>query len=92
MYQCLIKRSEGHPSRAGFITRMGETGVEGPLSFASAEERELFVTGPSVYWYHLVEDDDWHSWKRGGAWEATAVPGPADRINEPPEITEDDRW
>jgi hypothetical protein len=64
----------------------------GPLSFPTAEEREDFCNGRNVFWWHLVEDDDWHSWKRGGAWKATQEPGPADTVPEPPEITEADRW
>jgi hypothetical protein len=68
------------------------TPMQGPYAFASAEDRDEFVRGRTVYWYHLAEDDDWFSWKRGGAWAATATPGPADRVPEKPEITEEDRW
>ena len=68
------------------------TAMAGPFSFASAADRAEYVKGPDVYWYHFAEEDDWHYWGRGGAWAATREPGPADRINEPPEITEDDRW
>jgi hypothetical protein len=81
-YQAFVKRAEPR-----------STPMEGPFGFASAEERIAFLkTSPEVYWYHLVEDDDWMSWTRGGAWAATARPGPADRENAPPEITDDDRW
>lgn len=66
--------------------------VIGPLDFATAEERLAVVQGPQVYWYHFAEEDDWHLWKRGGAWSATAIPGKADVVPDPPEITEDDRW
>ena len=81
MYQVYFKAAE---SRG--------TPMSGPLGFPTAEEREAFVKGPRVYWYHLVEEDDWNAWHRGGAWAATAAPGPADRENEPPEITQEDRW
>jgi hypothetical protein len=81
MYQCLVKLQESRSA-----------GVLGPLSFATREEREEYVRGPKVFWYHLVEIDDWHVWHRGGAWKATAVSGPEDRVPEPPEITEEDRW
>ena len=66
--------------------------MAGPLTFASAEEREAYVKGPAVYWYHYVEEDDWFLWQRGGAWNATQEPSRADVVPEPPEITEDDRW
>ena len=82
MYQCLVLLSE---SRA-------TTPMTGPLAFGTKEAREAYVNGPAVYWYHMVEDDDWFSWKRGGAWKATEQPGPADTVPEPPEITEEDRW
>lgn len=82
MYQVFIKRAEPRG-----------TAMEGPFSFGTAEERRAFVTHSSeVYWYHFAEEDDWNLWKRGGAWAATARPGPADRENIPPEITEGDRW
>lgn len=81
MYQILVKFGESRNSP-----------VVGPLSYPSAEARLDAAMGPKVYWYHFVEDDDWFSWRRGGAWEATAPEVPADRINVPPEITEDDRW
>jgi hypothetical protein len=81
-YQAFIKRREPR-----------STPMEGPYGFASAEERAAFLrTSAEVYWYHLAEDDDWHAWSKGGAWAATAQPGPADRENTPPEITDDDRW
>lgn len=68
--------------------------MEGPFGFITAEARREFVMDGDnrVYWYHYAEEDDWMSWKRGGAWAATAVPGPADRENVPPEITDEDRW
>lgn len=66
--------------------------MAGPYSFPGKEARQEFVKGPAVYWYHFAEEEDWHLWRRGGAWEATQEAGPADRVNEPPEITEDDRW
>lgn len=81
MYQVVVLLTE---SRNGART--------GPYSFATPQEREDFVRGPQVYWYHFAEEDDWHSWRRGGAWNATAVPGPAERVNIPPEVTEEDRW
>lgn len=80
-YQVFVKLTEPRSSEA-----------RGPISFASAEERLAFVQGPAVYWYHIVEDDDWHLWLRGGAWAATREQGNADVVPEPPEITEDDRW
>lgn len=81
-YQAMVKWREARDAPAS-----------GPYDFPSAEARKAFVTGDNgVYWYHLAEDDDWHSWKRGGAWAATAQPGPADREHTPPEITEGDRW
>lgn len=64
----------------------------GPLSFPTAEARQAYVSGPGIYWYHFAEEDDWHLWRRGGAWRATAEAGPADHVPEPPEITEEDRW
>jgi hypothetical protein len=79
----------------GVLYKLGESrnsAAHGPLSFPSTEERKAFVKGPTVYWYHLVEEEDWHLWLRGGAWAATAVPGPADAVPDLPEITEDDRW
>lgn len=81
MWQVFVKLGQGRSSA-----------MTGPYSFASKELREEFVKGPTIYWYHFAEEDDWHSWRRGGAWSATQEPGPADRINQPPEITEDDRW
>ncbi len=81
MYQCFVRLSEARSSA-----------MAGPLSFPTAEERAAYVKGPRVYWYHYSEDDDWHTWRRGGAWAATAQPGPADIIPDPPEITEEDRW
>lgn len=81
MYQVFVKLAEPR-----------STPMAGPLTFVSAEERKAYVKGPLVYWYHFAEEDDWHTWRRGGAWNATRPPGPADRVNEPPEITEDDRW
>jgi hypothetical protein len=80
MYQCLVKLSERRNSEPS-----------GLLSFPTAEARLAYVKGPTVYWYHYAEEDDWHTWLRGGAWSATAEPGPADRINEPPELTQQDR-
>jgi len=80
-YQVFVKRAE---SRG--------TMMEGPLGFPDAESRAAYVKGPLVYWYHYAEEDDWVSWSRGGAWAATARPGPADRENTPPEITQEDRW
>lgn len=82
MYQVFIKRHEAR-----------STAMEGPFGFESTEARKAFVMHPdmSVYWYHYVEEDDWFSWSRGGAWKATAKPNPADRVVTPPEITEDDR-
>jgi hypothetical protein len=82
MYGVFIKRAESR-----------STTMEGPFGFESTEERKAFVMHEemNVYWYHYVEEDDWHSWSRGGAWKATARPLPADREVIPPEITEDDR-
>ncbi len=81
MYQVFVRLQESRNSPA-----------IGPLSFPSAEARADCVNGPEVYWYHIAEEDNWMLWLRGGAWEATTWDGPADRINEPPEITEEDRW
>ena len=81
MYMCFVKLGESRNSE-----------VAGPLSFPTAEARRDYVSGPAVYWYHEVEEEDWMLWRRGGAWEATKQPGPADRVNNPPEITERDRW
>jgi hypothetical protein len=81
-YQVFVKRAESR-----------STVMEGPFDFATEPERKAFVAHfPGVYWYHYAEEDDWHSWSRGGAWAATAKPGPADREHKPPEITDDDRW
>lgn len=80
-YQVLFKITESRHSEA-----------RGPVDFPTSEAREEFVNGPDVFWYHDVEEDDWMLWRRGGAWNATQEPGPADRINTPPEITEADRW
>jgi hypothetical protein len=81
MYQAFYKIYESRDSQAF-----------GPIPFATREEREAFCQGRNVFWYHLVEDDDWFSWERGGAWVATQEPGRADIVPEPPEITEEDRW
>lgn len=81
MYQMLVKVRESRNSDA-----------IGPLSYPTSEDRDKAARGPDVYWYHYVEEDDWFLWKRGGAWTATHQPGPAERVNEPPEVTEDDRW
>jgi hypothetical protein len=80
IYQAVVKLAEDRNSAA-----------QGPLSFPSAEARSAYVKGREVYWYFLVEDDDW-SWHRGGAWQATAPEDPQDREVIPPEITEADRW
>jgi hypothetical protein len=80
MYQTFVKLGESR-----------NTAMAGPLTFATAEDRKAYVMGDTVYWYHYVEEDDWTSWSRGGAWKATARPLPADREVTPPEITEDDR-
>jgi hypothetical protein len=82
MYQVFIKRRESR-----------NTPMEGPFGFGSTEERKAFVMHPEVgvFWYHYAEEDDWHTWSRGGAWKATAPELPADREVIPPEITEDDR-
>jgi hypothetical protein len=82
-YQVLVKWRESR-----------DAPMSGPYDFPTAEERKAFVTGGDngVYWYHYAEEDDWHAWSRGGAWAATAGPGPADRENTPPEITDADRW
>lgn len=81
MYQVMYKLNEDRNSA-----------VYGPVSFPTAEAREEFVKGPAVFWHHYAEEDDWMLWRRGGAWNATQEPGPADRVNTPPEITEEDRW
>lgn len=81
MYQTFIKLGESRNSPS-----------QGPLSFPDKESRNAFVRGPEVYWYHFAEEEDWHLWQRGGAWNATQQPGPADHVPEPPEITEEDRW
>lgn len=81
MYQTFVKLGESRNSDA-----------RGPLSFSSAEERDAYVRSEGVYWYHFAEEDDWFSWRRGGAWQATRTPGPADVVPEPPKITEEDRW
>ena len=81
MYQVMVRLAESQSAP-----------MAGPLSFPNPEARRAYVEGPSVYWYHLVESDDWTTWHRGGAWEATAMPGPEDRVPNPPEITEEDRW
>lgn len=81
MYQILYKTGESRNSA-----------VIGPVGFPSAEERDKFARSAVVYWYHYSEWDDWHQWRRGGGWEATWQPGPADIVPEPPEIKEEDRW
>jgi hypothetical protein len=81
MYQVFVKRAESR-----------NTPVEGPFSFPTAEAREDYVSGATIYWYHEAEEDDWMLWRRGGAWAATQAPEPADRESAPPEITPEDRW
>jgi hypothetical protein len=80
MYQLFYKTGESANS------------AQHATAFRTRAERAEFAKGPEVYWYHLPEDEDWCRWTRGGAWQATARPGPADVVPEPPEITEDDRW
>jgi hypothetical protein len=82
MYGVLVKLGESRASPAA-----------GPLHFATKEERNEYVNGPNsiVYWFHEVEEDDWHLWRRGGAWKRTQEPTAADRENTPPEITDKDR-
>ena len=79
MYQVLVKIRESRNSD-----------VLGPLSFPNKEDRETYVKGPEVFWYHYVEEDDWFDWRRGGAWQATKPPDPP--AWEPPEGEEKDRW
>lgn len=81
MYQVFVKLSESRNSA-----------MAGPVGFVSAAEREAYVKGPNVFWYHYAEEDDWVLWLRGGAWAATQEKGKADVVPEPPEITDDDRW
>ena len=81
IYQVFVKTAEPRSSP-----------MRGPFSFPTTEARQEYVSGPDIYWYHYAEEDDWHLWRRGGAWQATSSPGPADRQPVPPEITEDDRW
>lgn len=82
MYQAFVKLAEPRG-----------TAMAGPVTFPTAEEREAYVNGPDsiVYWYHFSEDEDWHLWRRGGAWKRTQEPTVADRKNTPPEITDKDR-
>jgi hypothetical protein len=81
MYQTFVKFGESRSTK-----------MFGPFSFPNTEERQAYVNGDEVYWYHFSEEDDWNLWKRGGAWNATATPGKADVVPAPPQITEDDRW
>jgi hypothetical protein len=81
IYQAVFKFGESRDSKSSWT-----------INFPSAEARQEYANGAEVYWYHFIEWDNWHEWKRGGAWNATATPGPADRINIPPEVTEADRW
>lgn len=81
MYQAMIKLSESRNSA-----------MAGPVSFPTTEAREQYVHGPDsiVYWYFYPEDDGW-DWRRGGAWKRTERESAADRVPEPPEITDRDR-
>lgn len=81
VYQAMIKLSENRNSA-----------MAGPVTFTTAAERREYVDGPLVFWYHFVEEDDWHTWHRGGAWDATAPEDSQDREVTPPTITEADRW
>lgn len=82
MYGVMVKLSESRNSN-----------MAGPVNFATATEREQYVNGPDsiIFWYHFVEEDDWHLWRRGGAWKRTQQPAAADKVPDPPEITPDDR-
>ena len=84
MYQVFVKLAEAQ-----------STPMAGPCTFPTKEERDEYVNGPEsvIYWYHFSEWDDWHLWRRGGAWQRTEKPSAADVVPEPPEITpQDRRW
>lgn len=77
------------------MVKLGEskmTQMQGPLSFGSREERLAYVKGPTVFWYHFAEEEDWNLWLRGGGWAATAPEAARDVVPPEPEITEEDRW
>lgn len=80
MYQAFVRLAESRNSQVVQV------------NFINAELREEYVKGPTVFWYHFAEDDDWMLFRRGGAWAATQQPSRADVVPEPPEITDDDRW